>query len=278
MRFIFIIFITAASLFAKAALVDGISFFVNESPVTLFQLYKTEQQFGIKQDQAMEQLIRQRLEDQEIKRYGIELSDDELKTKITQLANSYGLTYVGFKSQLEHKGVNWDEYREDFKRKAELEALNQKLVREDVKMPTESDIKSYYEINKNRFTAPSIVDAIQYSSTDRKALQEKMSNPYSTSQDGVTVEPVSVDLGKYPPEFATLFAQTPAGSFTQIITASNNFVTFYIKDKKGARVLPLEQVKNAIVNDMLAGSEQRILDSHFEKLRAQATINVVRLP
>lgn len=264
-------------LYAKATLVDGISFFVNEEPVTLYQLYKTEQSLGVSQEDAIEQLIRRELENAEIKRYKISISPEMVENEIERIASQYGLSYFEFKDSIESRGINWRAYKEDLKRKLELDELNSKIVREEIKMPTEEDAKEYYELNKDQFMVPRNVDVVQYSSNSEEALKKQMESPFSVI-DGVSSKPTVLDTTKYGAEFASLFARTKEGSFTQIIEANGSFTSFYVKGKSNFAEIPFDDVQRQVVDMMLRSSENRILNSHFEKLRAQANVRVVRLP
>lgn len=277
MRFFIPLFMLFALAYAKPTMVDGISFFVNESPVTLYQLFKEEKQYGITQDEAIENLIRKKLEDEEINRFGIKVGDAELRAKITQIAERNALSYAGLKSRFEAQNISWKHYEEEIRREAKVEELSRKIVRESMKMPAESEIKSYYELRKDRYSMPTSVEVIQYSSENQNSIQNRIKNPYTQLED-VQAQETSIDLNTLPPEFAMMLATTPIGAFTEIISAQNSFITFYIKNKRGLVAMPYEQIKNAVINEMMSDSEQRILSSHFEKLRAQAEIRVVRLP
>lgn len=264
-------------LYAKATLVDGISFFVNEEPVTLYQLYKTEQTLGVTQEDAIEQLIRKELEDAEIKRYKISISHEMVENEIERVASQYGLNYFEFKDSIESRGINWKAYKEDLKRKLELDELNAKIVREEIKMPTKDSAKEYYDLNKDQFMVPREVDVVQYSSSSEEALKNQMESPFSVIE-GVSSKASVLDTTKYGADFANLFARTKDGSFTQIIETNGSFTSFYVKTKSNFVEIPFEDVERQVVDMMLRSSENRILNSHFEKLRAQANVRVVRLP
>jgi len=277
MKFFLATITFCVSLFAQATMVDGISFFVNESPVTLYQLFKTKKEYGVGQDEAVEILINKKLEDEEIERLGIKVDDEEIRKKISEIASRNSLTYGELKNRLESQGGSWKLYQDEIKRALRVEALSQKLARESMKMPTESEIKNYYEMKKDRFMMPTIIDTIQYSSDDKKAIQNKIANPLS-SNEGLQVTETTIDLKQLPPEFASLFITAQEGGFTQIVTLKDDFVTFFVKEKKGAIELPFEAVKTTVLKEMMMDGEKRSMESHFEKLRAQAKIRVVRLP
>lgn len=277
MRVFTLLFMLFSLTYAKPTMVDGISFFVNESPVTLYQLFKEEKQYGISQDKAIENLIRKKLQDEEIERFGIKVEEEELKAKITQIAQRNNLSYAELKAKLESQNINWKQYKEEIRREAKVEKLNKKIVKESIKMPSESEIKSYYELRKDRYSMPTAVDVIQYSSGDRNAIEDRIKNPYAKIE-GLQTKESLIDLNTLPPEFAMMLATTPIGSFTRIVPVQNSFVTFYIKNKRGAVPIPYEQIKDTVIDEMMAESEQRSLNDYFEKLRAQAKIRVVRLP
>lgn len=277
MRIFLISSLLFLGLYAKATLVDGISFFVNEKPVTLYQLYTTEQSLGISQDDAIEQLIRKELEDAEIQRYNISVTPQMVEDEIEKIASGYGLNYFEFKESVQNRGINWKTYREDLKRKLELDELNSKIVREEIKMPTQEDARQYYDLNKDEFMIPRSVDVIQYSSGSEDTLKKQTETPFSVI-DEVSSKALTLDTTKYGTDFANLFTITKEGSFTQIIETNGSFSTFYVKNKADFVEIPFEDVQRQVVDMMLENSENRILNSHFEKLRAQANVRVVRMP
>ncbi|MFW6307144.1 MAG: peptidylprolyl isomerase [Campylobacterales bacterium] len=277
MRIFLISSLLFLGLYAKATLVDGISFFVNEKPVTLYQLYKTEQSLGVSQSDAMEQLIRRELEDAEIERYNISITPQMVENEIEKIASGYGLDYFEFKESVQNRGINWKSYREDLKRKLELDELNAKIVREELKMPSQEDARQYYDLNKDEFMIPRSVDVIQYSSSSEETLKKQTETPFSVI-DGVSSKAQTLDTTKYGTDFANLLTRTKEGSFTQIIETNGSFSTFYVKNKADFVEIPFEDVQRQVVDMMLRSSENRILNSHLEKLRAQADIRVVRLP
>ena len=64
---------------ANAALVDGVSIIINKEPITLYDIHKYATRFNLSKKEALDILVRQKLEDSEIKKLAI--SVDNFKSK-----------------------------------------------------------------------------------------------------------------------------------------------------------------------------------------------------
>ena len=56
---------------ASAAVVDGISIIINKEPITLYDIHKYSSRFNLSKKEALDVLVRQKLEESEIKKLGI---------------------------------------------------------------------------------------------------------------------------------------------------------------------------------------------------------------
>ena len=71
---------------------------------------------------------------------------------------------------------------------------------------------------------------------------------------------------------------TKDNSFTNIMQVKDQYVVFYVKDKKGFETPEFESVKNEVAERVAANKEEDAIREYFEKLKASAKIKVLRLP
>ncbi len=98
----------------------------------------------------LEQLIRDKLTDQQVARHKIEVTDDEVDATIGRIREANKLTDDEFRRALELEGMPYDTYREKIKEKI----LRNRLINREVKSKiviTESEIKQYYDQHIDRY-------------------------------------------------------------------------------------------------------------------------------
>lgn len=147
---------------AQTTVVDRIVAIVNQDIITLSELTKAtapyekmvkekkyppeqEQQlvFKIRKD-AIERLVEKALTDQEVKKYGITVSDKELDSSVERFKEQGALNDEDFRKALAKEGMTPEGFREETRGRI----LRSKLVNAMVKSKiviTEEDIKKYHE-------------------------------------------------------------------------------------------------------------------------------------
>lgn len=180
-----------------------------------------------------------------------------------------------FKSIIKQKYKNYEAYEEEIKRRIQREKLIGKLVRGNLKIATEEDLKIYYENNKNQFTTAKTIDVIQYASRNKAALIAVQKNPMAVSNE-VSQSNISLEQEKLNSQMRYLLNDTKVNQFTPVIAADNQYVTLLVREKKGVNTLAFEEVKNKIFTVLMQKREQNFLKEYFEKLKLTANIKVVR--
>lgn len=147
---------------AETTVVDRIIAIVNQDIITLSELlkitapyekmvkekkYPFEQEkelvFKIRKD-AIERLVEKALTDQEVKKYGITVSDKELDSAVERFKEQGSLNDEDFRKALAREGMTPESFRQD----TQGRILRSKLVNAMVKSKiviTEEDIKKYHE-------------------------------------------------------------------------------------------------------------------------------------
>ncbi|RXK12693.1 peptidylprolyl isomerase [Halarcobacter mediterraneus] len=267
--------VTFASLSFAQQLVDAIALVVNDEPITLYDIEKRKAQANISKDKAVSQLIDEVLFDQLVDDNNITADIFDVNNYLEKLAASNGMDLYEFKSIIRQQYKDYAAYEEKTRQLILREKLTNKLVRGNVKVATEEDLKIYYENNKNMFKTASKVKAIQYSSKDRRALEEARTNPMLNIQ-GVNKAPVDLDQSNLNPQLRYILNETAINKFTPIFTSDKHYVSLFISHKENQDIIAFENVRDRIFNIVMQDREKKYLKDYFEKLKLSADIKIVR--
>ena len=263
--------------FAVAGLVDAISIVVDDQPITLYEIYKAEHQLGLSKKKAVEYLIDQKLRKEELARLGIHVDEFDVDNAIEKIARQNGIDSLKLREILARKGVNWEDYKKKVKEKLLQDRLYEKIVSTKIQPPSEQTLREYYQLHINEFSMPEAIRVIQYTAPDRKALYEAMHNPMAQIP-GVTREPQTIPAAKLNRQLLYLLTQTPKGKFTEPIPVNGQYVAFFVQDFINPHPIPFDQVKQQVYAKWMEEKRKEAIKSHFEKLRAEADVKVLRAP
>lgn len=261
----------------NASTVDGISLIINKEPITLYDIHKYATRFNLSKKEALDVLIRQKLEDSEIKKLAITADSFEVDQYIENLAISNGLSQYEFLNLIRSKNIDIVDYKEDLRSKLQRDKLYKKIVSTKLQQLGDNELRAYYNDNLNEFSQASAFDVTIYSSADQQALQAIAQNPMS-AVGGVQLKEATFEAAKTDPKLTLLLNKTAPGSFSTMVKSDQNFVLFFVKKKHNVQNIAFEDAKNYISNRLAEGKEQKAIEEYFEKLKASANIQVVRAP
>lgn len=264
-------------LLSEPALVNGIAFYVNGSPVTILELLRVQQRDKVSQDIAVDRLINQRLHKEEIEKRKIVVTELDIEDEIKLLAKKNNITPDKIKSFIEGKGINWESYKNEIKSSIEERKLYQAISSESLKMVSDQDLRNYYEENKNEFSIPQSIDVVKFYSYDNVALEQILISNGKNIPKNVKRENEILQTMALNPRIVSAFTQTKIGAFTPIFPIGDEYVTFLIKAKNNPTLLPFENVKEVVRQKMLVSKEDYLIYEYFEKLRSNAKVDIVRL-
>ncbi len=263
----------------SAEMVDGVAVVVKEQAITLYDIKKEMKNSNTDVTTATNILIRQKLEEAEIKDRGISVSSSEVYDDIKDTAQKNNMSVSQFyEAILSSSGVTSQEVKAKVKQKLQSQKLYAAISYSQMIEPTESEVKEYYNLNKSSFTHPSSFTVVVYQSNDKAMLVEKVQNPMFNSTAVEANERV-LEYNKISPELANLLTNTPISSFTPIVpNAGGGFLSFYIKGIKNAESAGVESVENQIKNIIISQKREQVLSDYFARLRDNANIKVLRMP
>ncbi len=263
----------------NAKIIDGISAIVEDKIITLYELQKKQDELNLDSKSALDILIREKLEEIEIKKRGIDVSDEEVFEEIKKIASANNLTINQFYDLVREKNnLNSSELKEKIKQKLLKDKLYAQISYSKLQQPKEDELKEYFNLHKDKFLKPSFVDVILYESQSQELLLKKMQNPMFYSPE-IKKQEQRIPLDKIPPQLAQLLLDTKENHFTQIIPKSpTEFMMFFITKKAKPSEVNFEDIKNQVINAVMFEKRATILDDYFAKLKDSAKIKVLRLP
>ncbi len=261
----------------QAKMVDAVAVVVEDEIITLYDITKEMRTAHVTKKEAMEILIRKKLEEMEIKKRGISVSEDEIYDEIRRLAEANKMSISQFYDAVrESNGLSSSELKEKIKERLLSQKLYQSIAMSKLSEPSQSEIEEYFRLHKKEFALPSFVDVIVYSSPKKELLEQKMTNPMFFSAE-ITQQEQRLDMQKLNPQLAQILLRTPEGSFTQILpNPQGSYMTFYVQKKGAPSEVKLEDIRPRIINAIMAQKRAQILDDYFEKLKDSADIKILR--
>jgi len=275
LKYLLAVFFISGSL--HAGLVDGVSILVNDMPITLYEINEYSQKFNISTQEAVKILIQNKIEQNLIKKYNIEATDDDIENEMEKMSSASGMSIMDFKNYLEQKGVNFNKYKKDLAKRIKQEKLYQKITSNRIARATKSDMKAYYQNHLNLYSIPKMIEVTQYTSKSKQNLAKMINNPMLNIA-GINKEDDILKSKQINPRLLFILQQTKEGNFTPILTFKNSFATFYIKRKIDVTTIPFKKVENDIFAKIMNQREKDIIKSYFDKLISEANIKIIRAP
>ncbi len=270
----FCIFVFAMSLYAEV--IAGVSLRVNGRAITLYEISSLQSQLKISKQAAIDMLINERLKDDEIERFKINIDEFKIDEEITLLAANTNLSKEEFLTRATKNGVSLQEYRQQIKKNLQTQELMHKIVSSNINISSEDELLQYYTRHKNEFTVPSQVRVVRYIAQNDNDLQKAITAPKKNIA-GVKKFNETISLSSLSPQIAQVFMHTPNNEFTPVLTTGGNgFVSFLIKERLGEKALDFEEAKPIINQKIMAQKEQNIISEHFNKIRSSANIVTLR--
>ncbi|GAA9315823.1 hypothetical protein BTM393_10710 [Helicobacter pylori] len=255
--------------------VGGISLLVNGSPITLYQIQEEQEKSKVSKAQARDRLIAERIKNQEIERLKIHVDDDKLDQEMAMMAQQQGMDLDHFKQMLMAEG-HYKLYRDQLKEHLEMQELLRNILLTNVDTNSETKMREYYNKHKEQFSIPTEIETVRYTSTNQEDLERAMSNP-NLEVPGVSKANEKIEMKTLNPQIAQVFISHEQGSFTPVMNGGGGqFITFYIKEKKGKNEVSFSQAKQFIAQKLVEESKDKILEEHFEKLRVKSRIVMIR--
>ncbi|WP_107695548.1 peptidylprolyl isomerase [Campylobacter concisus] len=258
----------------SAQMINGIAAIVENEPITLYEVYSLKEQLRASEQDALNLLIRDRLEDAQIKNLNISVTPFELNDRIESIAKQNGMTNSQFRSSIQAQGMDFLEFKNNIEKKMLQEKLYKSILAEAGKNVNEQKAKMYFDANPDKFKVFSTAKVILYRAKNPKELEAQKTSP--SLLNSVQTQELSLDYQSIDPRLAAIIAGTNNGEFTQILQGADSFDMFYVKEKIGSYTPSFADVKDNVINELYQGEQEKLMADYFDKLRAKAKIQILR--
>lgn len=307
----------ASSQSVFAELVDRIVAIVNDDIVLLSELdqamvpidnqitaqgfaaHERSQLLAEQRANMLEQMIYEKLTDQRIQRYGIEIDDEEVSATIARIRETNRLSEERFRQALAMDGLTYDAYKQKVKEQLRRTKLVNYEVRSKIVI-TEKDIEAYYVDNMARYggntkyhlrhilikVAPDAGElerskGLQRAQAVLKQLQQgepfaKMAGIHSdapTSKEGG-------DLGIFEVSYLTdkarlALAGLNKGQFSKVVQTEQGYQIYFVEDTISTTGTSLDDVRSEIEEKLYAEQIDQKYKAWIEALRQRAHIQIM---
>lgn len=247
---------------------------------------------------VLDGLIDQKLTNQEVKKYGLSISEQQIDATLKQIKEANFYTDEELREGLRQQGLTLEEYRERIRD----QLLRTELVNREVKskiVVTEEDIRQYYEAHADEYGQERqyhlrtiIMRVPEYATPEEKAAIEgkmasvlaqlKSGNPFAETarQYSEALADEGGDIGNFALDALALTIREPIqnlspGEFTQVLETDLGFQIFYLEDIIEAGGRPLEEVKEEIQEKLYQQAVNDAFKTWLDDLRNRSHIKKI---
>ena len=242
--------------------------------------------------EAMQQLVRQAIYDQESKKLGVSPSKNQVNDlydkQYDQLLETYSeeqlTTYA--KSQ----GMTLKDFQDAIKDDIELQLRNQALRERVVGTvePTETDLEGYYEESISKYDEPEEIRASHILVEDEETALDLIDQLNEGADFAELAEEHSTDTGsgeqggdlgwfgrgRMVKEFEEAAFALEIGETSDPVETQYGFHVIKLVDRKKAHTPPLDEIKDQVRNDYIAEIEEERFVSWYDERAGAAEIQV----
>jgi peptidyl-prolyl cis-trans isomerase C len=271
-------------------------------PPTFLEQYKKQ----IK-PRILSQLINEELLNEKVKEANIAISDEEVIKQLNEYLSSQPqpLSLEDFKKKLEERGLDFEQMKEDVRRRLSYEKLMTGLWEGKV-FVTEEEAKKYYDENPKRFETPEEVavshilikpdpidpncdDPNEAKEKSKAAAKAKAEDLLKQIKDGADFAELAKansacpsakdggDLGFFPrgqttPPFEKVAFELELGQISDVVETSYGYHIIQKTGYKDASVMPFEQVKKSIITQLVQKQQKEFVEDYIDTLKSEADI------
>ncbi len=263
-----------------ANIVGGIAVQVNDEMITLYEIKQEQEISKLSVKKTVDLLIRTKLEQIEAKKRHISVTNQEVLDDLKKMADQNNMTLPQlYEAMSSVRHLSESQTKAKTREKLLKQKLFNAIAMSQMEEPTEEEVQEYYQLHLSEYQMPKSIDAVIYSAADENALQQKLSNPMM-NVPGVNTENTRIETAKINPRLASILVQTEDGKFTPILPqmGGSGHMAFYVLRKNELNTPPLELIRSQVENKIMEANREHILNDHFQRMRVNADIKVLRLP
>lgn len=252
--------------------------------------------------EALEQMIVERLVDEQVKAAQIVVTAEDVNSLIQKMAAAEKLSVEDLKALVEASGQSFERWKQQmqFEKRLAYQKLFESKFDGEVNV-TEEDARQYYSENQQQFDIPEQVRAshilIKPDTSDpnvepalakaaAKAKAEKLLNQIKDGADFAELAKANSDCpssvrggdlgyfsrGRMVPAFEEAAFALGVGQVSDVVETQFGYHIIKVTDKKEAATKTFEEVRNDIVAMLTAKRQGELAEQYIESLKAEANI------
>ena len=251
-------------------------------------------------EQVLDQLVNQKLTDQQVKKMNIQVSDKEVDAAIERIKSVNYYSDEDLRELLQSEGIDYETYRDRIK----AQILRSRLVNREVNSKiviTQEDVAGYYNAHIDEYRGesryhlyniikrvPPLADRAQ-----KEEIREEIERIYARLKAGADFSdmarrhsdsPVAYeggDLGVFAlsslaPEIQKALEGLSAGEFTPVIETDLGFQVFYVAEILEDKGQSLEEVTPKIQEILYQQAVDKRFEEWIKRLRKESHIKISR--
>jgi len=287
---------------AENKVVDRILVKVNDSIITQYDLdqemkplydkikdrkLSAKEQAQVRQlrSKAVDKLVNDILIQQEIKRFSIDISEENMDKEIERVRNQRGLTLEEFEKVVTKDGLTMEEFRARLKKLLEKQELIGHMVNSKV-VVTDSEIQGEYNARKDDYSMGKMVELaiiLLPPEVSPVEVRERITSGEMTFADAVAK--YSVGPGKdsggsigelnwddLADEWKSSLDGVTQGGVSSPLTIQGHQALLSPIKINDDRMVPLEDVRDDIYKELMEKKRETVFTDYFEKLKKSAVI------
>lgn len=300
---------------AHAVIIDRIVAIVNGDVITLSELstalepvkkrieasarpVEREKILADAKKMVLDRLIENLLIDQEAKKSGIIVKDEEVRDAIQDFVSRRNISIDDLIKDLGKEGISF----EDYKKEVKDHLLKMKLLRREVRSRitvSDEEIGNYYHKHREEYEGKEAVRIKQivlllprnHDESTKKMLREKIESIHTSLKKGESFDllaarysqgPASqtggdigfVERGLMLPEVEKVAFSLPKGKISDIIESPVGYHIIMVIDRKGAGLKPISEVRDEIIRKIEEEKIEKKYEEWISELRRKSHIEI----
>ena len=231
---------------------------------------------------VLEQLINNKLYDQEIRRLSITVSVKELDDELRHITGDY--TQDEFSRRLKDKDISYNKWVEEVRKNLMVQKLLQKEILLKITI-SEKEMKDYYETNKTEFSLPERAKVSHIIVSDEseaykiyESLQSggdfnEKAKEHSLGVDSQTGGQMGIFTpGQLPEAFDKAIFKLKPGQFSEVVKTPYGYHLFKVMERYDAKLMSFEEAKANIKQTLLKKKEEEAFLNWLHTLKTKSSI------
>ena len=247
----------------------------------------------------LDQLIYDKLTDQQVKRDHINIGDDEVNATIERIRSVNKMSDQDLRRALELDGISYDDYRKQIKDRM----LRTRLVNREVKSKiviTDEDVKAYYDAHQSEYGGHTKLELShilirvpsEAGPTEKERALNQINDIYKQLQNGEAFDKLAsqyseapsaqrngylgvFDINQLSDKIQQAVQKLGPQQFSKIVETDQGYQIFYITSLTQSGAKPLEEVRGEIQEKIYTESVDQKFNAWIKELRQRSHVQIL---